>query len=135
MRRGAKLPRRRRYHVRVPCRAATSTVCKPIIRIDLADFLSEAGYGVVEAADADEAVSLLERDNGIRMIITDVDMPGSMDGLMLARLVADRWPPVRIVVVSGHRVVEITDIPDGSVFFSKPFHQPQLLASMRELLN
>ena len=108
---------------------------EPIVRIDLAEFLSDAGFEVLEAANADEAIVLLESLSDIRAIITDVDMPGSMDGLRLAQAVADRWPPVRIIVVSGHRQVEITDIPDGSVFYSKPFSQPALLTSVRELLG
>lgn len=108
---------------------------EPLIRIDLADFLVEAGFRVFEANNADEAIALLETNGDIRVIITDVDMPGSMDGLKLAQAVAKRWPPIRIIVVSGHRQVEITDIPDGSVFFSKPFSQPGMLSSMRELLG
>lgn len=105
---------------------------EPIVRMDLTDFLTNAGFHVLEAGDADDAVHLLERHKDIRLIVTDVDMPGSMDGLKLARAVADRWPPIRIIVVSGHRLVEITDIPDGSVFFAKPY---RLLAYMRELLT
>jgi hypothetical protein len=61
-------------------------------------------------------------------------MPGSMDGLKLAAAVADRWPPVRIIVTSGHRMVEITDIPDGSVFFSKPYVPSRVIATMNEML-
>lgn len=108
---------------------------EPIIRIDLADFLTDAGFQVLEAGDADEAIDLLEQQDRIDIIITDLDMPGSMDGLKLARAVFDRWPPIRIIVVSGHRRVEITDIPDGGVFFSKPFSQPALLSSMHEMLS
>lgn len=108
---------------------------EPLIRLDLSDFLAESGFVVLEAGNADEAIELLERHTDIRLIVTDVDMPGSMDGLKLARAVADRWPPIRIIVVSGHRLVEITDIPDGSLFFAKPYDQPQLLASMHELLG
>lgn len=108
---------------------------EPIIRFDLTDFLRHAGFEVVEAENADQAIAFLEQRADIRMIITDIDMPGSMDGLRLARAVADRWPPIRIIVVSGHRKVEITDIPDGSVFFSKPFSQPGLLSSMQQMLD
>lgn len=108
---------------------------EPLIRIDLTDYLTDCGFSVVEAGSADEAVEILESHSDIGIVVTDVDMPGSMDGLALARAVSERWPPVRIIVVSGHRVVEITDIPDGSVFFAKPYSQPQLVSSMRELLN
>lgn len=106
-----------------------------LVRMDVAEHLAEQGYEVVEAANADEAIAILERDRRIRLVFTDVDMPGSMDGLKLAAAVADRWPPVRIIVASGHRIVEITDIPDGSVFFSKPYRYGEIVASIRELLH
>jgi len=106
-----------------------------IIRMDIAHQLSDAGYDVFEAGTADEAVSLLEANTSIRILFTDIDMPGSMDGLKLAAAVRDRWPPVKIVVTSGHRVVEITDLPDGSVFFSKPYHHGRVMTSFRELLS
>jgi CheY-like chemotaxis protein len=108
---------------------------EPFIRMDVADHLTAAGYEVLEASNADEAIALLEHDDRVRLIFTDVDMPGSMDGLRLAAAVANRWPPVRIIVASGHRVVEITDIPDGSVFFSKPYRFPDIISSIRELLH
>ncbi|CAN7619986.1 response regulator [Devosia sp. LjRoot3] len=104
------------------------------IRMDVADQIAAAGFQVFEAANADEAIELLASTPSIRLIFTDIDMPGSMDGLKLAEAVRDRWPPVKIIVTSGHRIVEITDIPDGSVFFSKPYKHEEILDSMRELL-
>jgi CheY-like chemotaxis protein len=68
-------------------------------------------------------------------MFTDIDMPGSMDGLKLSAAVRNRWPPIRIIVTSGHKIVEVTDLPDGSMFFSKPYHHPHISASMRELLG
>ena len=68
-------------------------------------------------------------------MFTDIDMPGSMDGLKLAAAVRDRWPPVKIIVTSGHRMVEITDLPDGSVFFSKPYRHTDVMQSMQKLLS
>lgn len=107
---------------------------EPLVRIDIADYLSDHGFDVIEAANADEAIALLETVPRIRLLFTDVDMPGSMDGLKLAAAVAKRWPPVRIIVTSGHRIVDIADIPDGSVFFSKPYRQDAITASIVELL-
>ncbi len=68
-------------------------------------------------------------------MFTDVDMPGSMDGLKLSAAVRNRWPPVKIVVTSGKRLVEITDLPDGGVFFAKPYVYDQVIASFRTLLS
>lgn len=87
-----------------------------------------------EAANADEAIRLLEANSTIRLMSTDIDMPGSLDGLKLSAAVRDRWPPVRIVVTSGHRVVDIADMPDGSVFFSKPYEGADIVYSFKELL-
>ena len=106
-----------------------------LIRMDVADQLRREGFEVFEAANADQAIKLLETNSSIRLLFTDIDMPGSMDGLKLAAAVRDRWPPVRIVVTSGHRMVEVTDLPDGSVFFSKPYQHTNVVASMRELIG
>lgn len=108
---------------------------EPLVRIDIADYLSDRGFEVLEAANADDAIVLLETVPRIRLLFTDVDMPGSMDGLKLAAAVARRWPPVRIIVTSGHRVVDIADIPDGSVFFAKPYRHDAITTSIAELLG
>ena len=106
-----------------------------LVRMDIADHLTDQGFHVFEAGNADEAILILEKNLDIRLVVTDIDMPGSMDGLKLAAAVRDRWPPVKIIVVSGHRVVEITDLPDGSMFFSKPYSPSHISSSMRKLLN
>lgn len=108
---------------------------EPLVSMALAEDLEAAGYTVLEAADAAAALQILEGHADISLIITDVDMPGSMDGLLLASAVADRWPPIRIIVVSGHRRIEITDIPDGSVFYAKPYRSADILGSMSKLLS
>jgi CheY-like chemotaxis protein len=107
---------------------------EPLVSMALVDDLEAQGFAVVEAANATAAIALLESTDDIRLIITDVDMPGTMDGLMLAAAVANRWPPVRIIVVSGHRSVEITDIPDGSVFYAKPYRPAEIIKTMNEML-
>ena len=105
-----------------------------LIRMDIADQLSDEGYQVFEAGTADQAIAVLEAEPSIRLLFTDIDMPGSMDGLKFAAAVRDRWPPVKIVVTSGHRKVDIADIPDGGVFFSKPYQHGAVSASFRRLL-
>lgn len=108
---------------------------EPLIRMALADHLTDHGFHVSEASNADEAIVILERNLDISFVITDIDMPGSMDGLKLAAAVRDRWPPVKIIVVSGHHIVEITDLPDGSMFFSKPYSPSHMISSMRSMLS
>ncbi|WP_342778220.1 response regulator [Mesorhizobium norvegicum] len=77
---------------------------EPLIRMDIVDFLLGEGFEVLEAANADEAIDLLEANAQIQIMFTDIDMPGSMDGIKLAAAVRDRWPPVRIVATSGQAV-------------------------------
>ncbi|MET0439658.1 MAG: response regulator [Devosia sp.] len=108
---------------------------EPLVSMALADDLESEGFVVIEAANAAAAVQILESRTDIRIVITDVDMPGTMDGLMLAAAVFARWPPIRIIVVSGHRSVVITDIPDGSVFYSKPYRSAEIIKTMSEMLG
>jgi two-component system, response regulator PdtaR len=105
-----------------------------LILMDIALQLETEGFRVHMATNADAAIELLHRHNDIRLLFTDIDMPGSMDGLKLAAAVRERWPPVRIIVTSGARLVEITDLPDGSVFFSKPYDHSSVVGAMREML-
>ena len=73
-----------------------------LVRLDLASYLENAGYRVLEAGSAREAIEILERDRSIRVVFTDVQMPGDMDGLALARCIRERWPPTIIVVSSAN---------------------------------
>jgi CheY-like chemotaxis protein len=70
----------------------------------------------------------------IRLIFTDIDMPGSMDGLKLAAAVRKRWPPVKIIVTSGAQTIKTSDLPEGSAFFGKPYNHASVLGSIREML-
>jgi two-component system, response regulator PdtaR len=76
---------------------------------------------VYDANSADAAIGLLEVYREIRLIFTDIDMPGSMDGLKLAHYVRGRWPPVKIIVTSGHVKVTEDSLPAGAVFMPKPY--------------
>lgn len=107
---------------------------EPLIRMDITDYLTDQGLMVYEAPDADAAIAILEKHPHIRVMFTDVDMPGSMDGLKLSAAVRNRWLPVKIIVTSGHRMVDIEDIPDGGVFFSKPYSNDVVLTSIRNLI-
>ena len=105
-----------------------------LVRLVIVMHLVDEGFEVFEAANADEAIALLEQHPSIHLLFTDIDMPGSMDGLRLSGFVRDRWPPVRIIVTSGKRMVEITDLPAGSMFFPKPYQLDEVTTAMNELL-
>ena len=108
---------------------------EPILRMDISDQLQDMGFKVLEAAHADEAIEILEANSHIQVMFTDVDMPGSMDGLRLASAVRNRWPPIRIIVTSGFRRVSPSDIPPDSRFFGKPYVARAVAEAMREMLG
>jgi two-component system, response regulator PdtaR len=104
-----------------------------LLRMDSAEVIENAGFEVIEAANADEAIAVLTARPDIHVVFTDIQMPGSMDGLKLARFVRDRWPPIKIVATSGLVRVEDDDLPAGSVFLRKPYHVAEVVAALREL--
>lgn len=101
-----------------------------LITIWVEDALRDAGYEVVSAADADAAIAILESDRSISLVFTDIDMPGSMDGLKLAAAVRDRWPPVHIVIASGKRIPDRVEMPERAVFLPKPYLPIDMLVAI-----
>lgn len=106
---------------------------EPLVRMFAVDFVEDAGFDVVEAADANEAVAILEARTDIRILFTDIDMPGSMDGMKLARAVRDRWPPIEIIIVSGHKRPGDDDLPARAVFYSKPYNIDAVTAELHRM--
>ncbi len=107
---------------------------EPLIRLGLATVIEEAGYEVLEAANAGDAIKSLEADRNIRLVLTDVDMPGGMDGIRLAHYVRDRWPPIQLIVISGKVGVQAGQLPTGAKFVGKPYHEPALLNMVHSLI-
>jgi two-component system, response regulator PdtaR len=108
---------------------------EPLLRLGVSALLEDAGFEVAEAPNADDAIARLEADSSIRLVLTDVDMPGSMDGLKLALYVSRRWPPVRIIVISGKVVPRDGELPPEARFLSKPYEEPALLGVIGELIG
>jgi DNA-binding NtrC family response regulator len=99
---------------------------EPLIRFLVRQILEDAGHEVKEASTADDALSLIAAD-GITVLLTDIDMPGRMDGLALARDVAARWPTIGVVITSGRRLPRPDDMPRETRFLSKPFSDQRLI--------
>jgi CheY-like chemotaxis protein len=97
-----------------------------LIRMNSADVIRDLGFEVMEAADADHAVLLLESVPEITVLFTDIQMPGTMDGLLLAAVVKDRWPPIGLLITSGKGSPPTADIPAGAQFISKPYSPLEL---------
>jgi CheY-like chemotaxis protein len=104
-----------------------------LVRMTAVDMIEEAGFEVLEAANADEAILLLEARRDITVVFTDIEMPGSMDGLRLAEAVRGRWPPIKIIATSGHYVVREGDLPSGGLFLRKPYSPTQISSALRDI--
>jgi len=106
---------------------------EPLLRIYVADIIETAGYHVVEAINADEAMSILLARSDIAFIFTDIEMPGTMNGLELASAVRDRWPLIGLIITSGRYKPQEEDLPPGSWFLEKPLDEPQIKEALRSL--
>ena len=106
-----------------------------LLRMRAVEMVEDAGFASIEAVDADQAVAILESRSDIALLFTDIQMPGSMDGLKLAHAVHRRWPPIRIVIVSGKLKRADLDIPANSAFFGKPLEAGQMIAQMRNMIG
>jgi CheY-like chemotaxis protein len=106
-----------------------------LIRMHAAEMIADAGFDVIEAASADEAIAILEDRLDITVVVTDVQMPGSMDGLKLAAAIRGRWPPIKIIATSGLVDVRQDDLPEGGRFLPKPYSPEQIIGALRELTN
>jgi CheY-like chemotaxis protein len=104
-----------------------------LIRADAIAMIANGGFDVIEAANADEAITILESRNDITIVFTDVHMPGSMDGLKLAHAIRDRWPPVKLVVTSGQTVIPEDALPVGGRFLRKPYQPFEITSALHSL--
>jgi two-component system, response regulator PdtaR len=105
---------------------------EPLVRMDLASTIEDAGFRVYEAANADDAIALLETREDIRAVVTDIEMPGSLNGLELAHY-AHASRSLKIIVASGKRNVSERDLPPGAVFLPKPLKPAHLVDNLRAI--
>lgn len=105
-----------------------------LILIGLVDDLTADGIRAYAATDADAAMSILETRPDIGLVFTDVDMPGTMDGLDLARAVRERWPYIHVIVASGRMEISQKDVPERCLFISKPYDNDDVVRRIREIL-
>lgn len=106
---------------------------EPLLRMAAVDMIEDVGFDVVAAADATEAVEILERRLDIRIVFSDIDMPRGMDGMRLAALIRKRWPPIRIILTSGYTSVDAVQMPPDSVFFPKPYVEEKIIETIHQM--
>lgn len=100
---------------------------EPLLRMFNADMLIDAGFEVLEAADADQALYLLETNSDIKVVFTDVEMPGTLDGFALAQCIEAKWPTIGVLVTSGRRLPNEVFAAATRCFVPKPFRAAQVV--------
>jgi len=109
---------------------------EPLVRMAAADDLQEAGFHVLEAANADIALAVLEScSDDVQVLFTDIDMPGSMNGLDLAESVQQRWPHISLLISSAYHQPVQGQIPDDGRFVPKPYCSDDVVQQIRELVT
>src|ERR1700731_1299184 len=106
-----------------------------VLRMRAVDIVEDAGFTAVEAANADQALSILESRSDISLLFSDIQMPGSMDGLKLAHAGHNRWPSIKIILVSGKVKLSDAEKPADSRFFGKPLEVKQMIAELQEMVG
>ncbi len=105
-----------------------------VVRLDAAESLRDAGFEVLEAADAKEALDAVEQHENIGVLFTDIDIPGGIDGLELARRVHRQRPRVRLILTSGAVRIDPRDIPHAGAFVRKPYSAEAVARTIRQML-
>ena len=106
-----------------------------VLRMRAVDIVEDAGFSPVEAVNADEAIAILESRSDIDLLFTDIQMPGSMDGLKLAHAVHNRWPDIKIILVSGQMKPSDAERPADSRFFGKPLGVEQMISELQDMVG
>jgi CheY-like chemotaxis protein len=106
---------------------------EPLLRIDAVDMVEDAGYEAVQAGNSAQAIKALEERDDIRIIMSDIHMPPGMDGISFVSLARERWPDIHIVLVSGNVDRANVRLPQGGIFFSKPYRQSDLVRALDRL--
>jgi two-component sensor histidine kinase len=106
-----------------------------LLRMRAVNIVEDAGFCPIEAINADEAISILETRSDISLLFTDIQMPGSMDGLKLARVVHQRWPAIKIILVSGQVTPSDDERPLDSRFFGKPLSMQRMVTEMQSIVS
>lgn len=107
-----------------------------LLRTDASAFLTEAGYQVLAVSTPAHAIKILESRSDVRVVFTDINLGASIDGIELAQMVSTRWPPIKLIVTSGHLTpLKATQLPPGSEFISKPYEPQRITLAVRNMIS
>ena len=106
-----------------------------LLRMVAVDMLEAAGYHVIEVESGDEGAKVLAGGQDIAGLVTDIQMPGAIDGCALAKITHDMHPNAVIVVVSGNRIPDVRELPSGAKFIGKPYDVRQVLRTLEQMLG
>lgn len=106
---------------------------EPLLRLFASEMFEEAGFEVLQAANATSAIAILEDRSDVRVVFTDVDMPGGISGIRLAAFIREHWPSVQIIVTSGQRWPAEEPVSHNVKFFPKPYRQDHVLGAVKRL--
>jgi two-component system, response regulator PdtaR len=106
-----------------------------LLRLDAVETVKEAGFEVIEAADAEAAIAHLRTRQDIAVVFTDIELPGSMDGLMLVAAIRDRWPPIKVIAASGRFGCDDERLPTGEPLLVKPYSSHVLKSAISDLVG
>ena len=116
-----------------PTHAVLIVEDEPLLRLDIVENFLRAGFQTFEAASALEAIEILESHPEIRAVFTDVEMPGTMDGIQLAHVIRKRWPPPILVISSGNSFPAAYALPPKATFVSKPYEADALATVVQSI--
>jgi two-component system, response regulator PdtaR len=106
---------------------------EPLVLMVAMDIIDDLGFKSVPAPDAEHALSILESRDDIRAVFTDINMPGAMNGVELAHMVKSRWPPIKLLIVTGQPLAQPSSLPAGSAFLKKPYSLRAVENSLHEI--
>ena len=106
-----------------------------LARLIITDYLREGGFAVLQSANAEQAIAVLEQRGDVRAVVLDVVMPGAMDGIALAHVIHQRWPGVGLLVMSGKGVPKMVQLPPGAGFLPKPYFGPSIVGRLRAIIS
>lgn len=108
---------------------------QPLIRFNAVELVNSAGFEAIGAKNADEAIQILHARPDIHLVFTDVEMPGTMDGIRLTHYIRTRWPKIYLIVASGQGIIAENHLPNGSKFFPKPYSDDSIVKEIKRMLG